>query len=109
MTNNITPAAYAQMKLDSMLRAGRENQSSFPIEDFPRTEEQAREDVQAGIDAVDLTFRKDAVDVLLSKLYERTEIGMIPAEGTFTGHDFFDEVTYTEIMEEAAESSGLDQ
>lgn len=109
MTDHITPADDARRKLDTMIRAGRENLSSFPIADFPRTEEQAREDVQAGIEAADLTFRKDAADVLLAKLYERTEIGMIPAKGTFTGNDFFDEVTYTDIMEEAADSSGLEQ
>ena len=110
MKDRITSADRARAKLEAMVQAGDENMSDFPIRNFPQSEENAREEIQASIDASDLAFRKSDVDVLLSKLYERTEIGLIPAEGVFTGHDFYDEVTVVDIMQEVADQDpGLEQ
>lgn len=99
----LTPADEARQKLQELQERVHDSASDFPIDHFPITEEEVREEIQASIDASDLAFRKSDVDVLLSKLYERTEIGLIPAEGVFTGHDFYDEVTVVDIMQEVAD------
>lgn len=104
-----TPADEARQKLQELQERVHDSASDFPIDHFPITEEEAREEVQASLTAFDLAHRKDGVDALLAKLYERTEIGMIPDANVLSGGDFYDEVTFVEIMEEAGQDPGLEQ
>lgn len=99
MTDSISHSGQAQAKLNAMIALITDQASDFPICRYPVTEAEAQEEVQASADAFGLDLHKGSIVYLMDRLYERTAIGLIPAEGVVTGNDLWDAVTFVEIME----------